>query len=183
MQTFLTQSLLPMTITMRACTASDLKDLQRISIDTFVETFGPHNTEENMKNYVATSLSAEQLAKEVGTPGSYFSFVFYDGELAGYLKLNEGDAQTDPMGENAFQIERIYLLKRYQRKGIGKFLVEYSLGVAREHKRNPVWLGVWEHNHDALAFYRKMGFVETGAHEFDLGDDHQRDLIMELKLE
>ena len=61
--------------------------------------------------------------------------------------------------------------------------MDFSLNVAKEQQRNPIWLGVWEHNPKALAFYRKMGFVETGAHEFDLGDDHQRDLIMELRVE
>jgi ribosomal protein S18 acetylase RimI-like enzyme len=41
-----------------------------------------------------------------------------------------------------------------------------------------LWLGVWERNPRALAFYRKWGFDVVGEHTFRLGDDPQRDLIM-----
>lgn len=41
-----------------------------------------------------------------------------------------------------------------------------------------VWLGVWERNPRAIAFYRRSGFVEVGEHVFQLGSDPQRDVIM-----
>ena len=45
-----------------------------------------------------------------------------------------------------------------------------------------VWLGVWERNPRAIAFYRKCGFVEDGAAVFVVGTDPQRDVIMSLTL-
>ena len=41
------------------------------------------------------------------------------------------------------------------------------------------WLGVWEHNPRAIAFYRKWGFTPVGEHCFAVGDDPQRDVILE----
>lgn len=41
-----------------------------------------------------------------------------------------------------------------------------------------VWLGVWERNARAIAFYKKYGFVERGEHVFLLGHDRQRDIVM-----
>jgi ribosomal protein S18 acetylase RimI-like enzyme len=41
-----------------------------------------------------------------------------------------------------------------------------------------VWLGVWERNPKAIAFYKKFGFREVGAHVFPLGSDPQRDVVM-----
>jgi len=41
-----------------------------------------------------------------------------------------------------------------------------------------VWLGVWERNPRAMAFYKKFGFGEVGDHVFPLGTDPQRDIIM-----
>ena len=41
-----------------------------------------------------------------------------------------------------------------------------------------MWLGVWEENHRANAFYRKHGYAEVGEHVFMLGADAQRDLIL-----
>jgi ribosomal protein S18 acetylase RimI-like enzyme len=41
-----------------------------------------------------------------------------------------------------------------------------------------LWLGVWERNQRALAFYRKWRFDVVGEHTFKVGDDPQRDLLM-----
>jgi ribosomal protein S18 acetylase RimI-like enzyme len=41
-----------------------------------------------------------------------------------------------------------------------------------------VWLGVWEHNPRAIAFYKKYGFISVGEHPFPLGGDLQRDIVM-----
>ena len=52
------------------------------------------------------------------------------------------------------------------------------LRLARERAADHLWLGVWEHNPRAIAFYRKYGFREVGEHVFQLGRDPQRDLIL-----
>ena len=46
-----------------------------------------------------------------------------------------------------------------------------------------IWLGVWELNHRALAFYRTGGFGKGGARLFRLGDDVSTDLIMHRPVE
>ncbi|GAY79036.1 negative regulation of sporulation, septation and degradative enzyme [Sporolactobacillus inulinus] len=45
-----------------------------------------------------------------------------------------------------------------------------------------VWLGVWEKNEKAIAFYKKFGFVQNGAHSFYMGDEEQTDFIMKNPL-
>ena len=44
--------------------------------------------------------------------------------------------------------------------------------------RFTLWLGVWERNVRAQAFYRKQGFTVVGSQIFRLGSDPQRDLVM-----
>ena len=160
----------------------DLDVLRSIAIRTFTETFGPVNTEENMKIYLDESLNRETLKKEVETEGAYFYFAKCDGQIAGYLKVCVGAAQTDPMGEDAFQVERIYVIQEYQRKGIGRALLNKALELAKQFKKKFAWLGVWEYNPKALAFYKSFGFVQTGSHVFLLGTDPQTDLIFQLQL-
>ena len=53
--------------------------------------------------------------------------------------------------------------------------------VAKEQEKSSVWLGVWEKNDAALNFYKKLGFEAVGEHVFQLGDDPQRDIIMQKK--
>jgi ribosomal protein S18 acetylase RimI-like enzyme len=41
-----------------------------------------------------------------------------------------------------------------------------------------LWLGVWERNDRARAFYTKCGFVDAGEHIFLFGSDPQTDRVM-----
>lgn len=82
------------------------------------------------------------------------------------------------MGADSLEVERIYVKKKFHKKGLGKLLLEKAFDVAAELEKKKVWLGVWEHNENAIVFYKKKGFVQTGAHPFYMGDDKQIDLIM-----
>ncbi|MFN0097433.1 MAG: GNAT family N-acetyltransferase [Gemmatimonadaceae bacterium] len=50
--------------------------------------------------------------------------------------------------------------------------------AARHAGAEPLWLGVWERNPRAIAFYRKFGYADVGAHVFVVGTDPQTDRIM-----
>jgi len=167
-----------LTIDIRKCTLEDLTLLQDISVGTFHETFKDQNSTESMKAYLDRAFNLNQLEKEMRNSSSEFYFVYYNGEIAGYLKVNTDDAQTEMVGHASLEIERIYVKGRYQKHGLGKLLLNKAMDIAlARHKRN-VWLGVWERNENAIAFYKKMGFVQTGSHSFYMGDEEQRDYIM-----
>lgn len=154
-----------------------LEKLRTISIATFVDAFGAVNSPENMKDYLDRSFSAPHLLKELEAEGSYFYFAKFAGRTIGYLKLNIGKMQTDMRSENGMEIERIYVVSDMQGKGVGGRLIDFSLAKARDFSRDFVWLGVWDRNFSAIDFYKKKGFVQTGAHPFYLGSDLQTDLI------
>ena len=61
-------------------------------------------------------------------------------------------------------------------------LMETALRRAREEDSAGIWLGVWEHNYPAQAFYKTFGFSQVSAHTFVLGQDVQTDLIFYKKL-
>jgi len=167
-----------MTIALRTCTHEDLNKLQEISYDTFNETFKDQNSPENMNAYLAKAFTLEQIEKELSNISSHFFFVYFNNELAGYLKVNTNDAQSEEMGEESLEIERIYIKSKFQKHGLGKYLFNKALELAVANNKKRIWLGVWEKNENALAFYKKMGFIQTGAHSFYMGDEQQTDFIM-----
>ena len=135
-----------------------------------------------MHHYIHENLSLKKLEKELKNPNSEFYFAENNQQILGYLKLNFADAQTENTHNNAFEIERIYVLKEYFGLKIGQILFEKSLEIGRKRKQDYVWLGVWEENHRALKFYQKNGFEVFGEHIFVLGNDRQTDLMMKLNL-
>lgn len=167
-----------MTIDIRKCTLEDLGLLQDISVGTFHETFKDQNSPESMKAYLDRAFNLNQLEKEMRNSSSEFYFIYYNGEIAGYLKVNTDDAQTEMMGHDSLEIERIYVKSRYQKHGLGKLLFNKAMDIALARNKRNVWLGVWECNENAIAFYKKMEFVQTGSHSFYMGDEEQRDYIM-----
>ena len=171
-----------MNMSIKKCTLEDVHELQKISSLTFTETFEEQNTPEHMHAYLEKAFNLPQLGKELANPSSRFFFVLVDGQVAGYLKLNTDDAQTEDMGAEALEVERIYISNNFQKLGLGKQLMEKALQMAVELGKKKIWLGVWEHNANAIAFYQRKGFVKTGEHSFFMGDDEQIDWIMVKEL-
>ncbi|MGQ3478140.1 GNAT family N-acetyltransferase [Paenibacillus sp. TY11] len=167
-----------MTINIKKCTLEDLRKLQEISYETFNDTFKHQNSTENMNAYLERAFNLEQLEKELSNISSQFFFVYFNNEVAGYLKVNTNDAQSEEMGDESLEIERIYIKNKFQKHGFGKYLLNKAMEIAMEHKKKKIWLGVWEQNENAIAFYKKMGFVQTGVHSFYMGDEEQIDFIM-----
>jgi len=167
-----------MTINLKSCTLEDLQTLQEISLDTFNETFKEQNSPENMSAYMEKAFNLEQLKSELSNPSSQFFFVYYHDEVAGYLKVNTTDAQTEEMDNDSLEIERIYVKNKFQKLGLGKYLFNIAIEMAVDSSKEKVWLGVWEKNENAIAFYKKLGFVQTGEHSFYMGDEEQTDFIM-----
>ncbi len=167
-----------MTINIKQCTLQDLQELQEISYETFNETFKHQNSPENMDAYLKKAFTLKQLEKELSNSSSQFFFVYFQNEVAGYLKVNINDAQSEDMGDESLEIERIYIKKKFQKHGLGKYLLNIAIESAMKRNKKKIWLGVWERNENAIAFYKKMGFVQSGSHSFYMGDEEQTDIIM-----
>lgn len=165
-----------------SCPLEELPRLQDLAIRTFEDTYAAHNTPEVMADYVKQSFNESQLARELGHPGSEFYVLTEGDEWIGYIKLNEGEAQTDPRTDNVLEIERIYVDRAHHRKGYGKVLLQKAIAVGRAKNKDRIWLGVWEHNPRAIAFYESQGFVKNGTHVFMIGGEAQSDWVMELEL-
>ncbi|MBB5178736.1 ribosomal protein S18 acetylase RimI-like enzyme [Planomicrobium koreense] len=165
-------------MTIKKCNLENASELQRISVETFTETFKEHNSPEHLNAYLEKAYNLEALKQELANPSSHFFFVYWEQEIAGYLKVNMDKAQTEAMGSGSLEVERIYVKQHYQKHGLGKALLNKAFEIALDEKKQAIWLGVWEDNTNAIAFYQKKGFVQTGSHSFFMGDDEQVDLIM-----
>lgn len=165
-------------ISIKKCSIKDLRILQEVSIETFTDTFKEQNSPENMKAYLDKAYALEKLENELSNTSSQFFFIYLHEELAGYLKVNTDDAQTEEMNDDSLEIERIYVRSKFQKQGLGKYLMNKAIELATESRKNVIWLGVWEKNQNAIAFYSKNGFIKTGAHSFYMGDEEQVDYIL-----
>lgn len=166
----------------KECNLEDIEKVKYISIKTFYETFAAENTEEDMNNYLKENFSDEKLSDEIGNSYSKFYIVENNEEVVAYMKINFDKAQTEEGHNNTIEVQRIYVLEDFKGKRIGKTLIQKAIEIGETNKVDYIWLGVWEHNTKAIAFYEKLGFKKFDTHIFKLGDDEQVDNLMKLVL-
>jgi len=164
----------------QASSSEDVKILQELGRDTFLEAFSDDNTTENINNYVEKNFTKEKIYKECLNKESLFYMIKRNGVAVGYLKLNYGDSQKEPLGNKALEIERIYIFRAFQGNKLGNLLIQKSIEVAQNKALDFIWLGVWENNLKAIGFYERNGFIPFGSHDFQFGNELQRDILMKL---
>lgn len=160
----------------RSASAADNLLLAELGRQTFLDSFGPDNTSENMAAYLAASFGPEKQAAELADPAITFLIAEVGTEAVGFARLREGQPG---MG---MEIVRFYSHQDWIGRGVGSALMQACLACARERGCDLLWLDVWEHNPRAQAFYRKWGFEVVGTQRFQLGDELQTDLIMQRRI-
>lgn len=162
----------------RIAQPSDASALAHLAESTFRDTFAAVNTAANMDAHCRAHYGAEVQRREIADAAMLTFVAEHDDGLVGYAQLRFGSAPACVAGDTPGEIQRLYVHRDWHGRGIAQELMRASLDALRERGSDVAWLGVWEHNPRAIAFYRKFGFVEVGDHVFQVGDDPQRDLVM-----
>lgn len=162
----------------RRASIEDAQLLAELGAQTFDETFAKDNSPEDMAGYLAESFNVGRLTEELIDPLSVFFIAEVEGSAAGYAKLHPGAVSAGVNGPRPIELVRLYVAQEWHGRGVGPALMQRCLEEARGLGFQTMWLGVWERNHRAQAFYRKWNFQEVGEHIFQLGSDPQRDIVM-----
>ena len=165
-------------IRVRPATHGDAAALAGLAERTFRATFAAFNSPANMDAHCAQAYGESIQAFEIASPAMQ-TFVSDDrGGLAGYCQLRWAGAPGCVTARRPAELQRIYVDGDYHGRGVAQALMSQVLAAAASGGADVVWLGVWENNPRAIAFYRKLGFERVGEHVFRVGDDPQTDWIM-----
>ena len=165
-------------LAIRQATTADAALFAELARSAFVDTFARDNTPEDMAAYCAEAFGEETQRREIADERNIVLIAERSGDVVGYAMLRTGDVPESVADRNAIEIARLYSVARVIGTGVGAALMQRCLDIAVERGHRSVWLGVWEHNPRAIAFYEKWGFVDVGAKSFVLGKDHQTDRVM-----
>lgn len=169
-------------MTIRPAVSADASALAELAARTFHETFAADNRPEDMAAHAAESYGPALQAREISDPDIVTVLVHVDEELVGFSQLRRGLAPACVRGEAPVEVWRFYVAKQYHGKGIAQALMARVDADAQQMGARTLWLGVWERNERAKAFYRKCGFVDVGAHVYMVGSDAQTDRIMKREI-
>lgn len=168
--------------TIRRATPSDAKALAELAERTFREAFSDTNSTEDMDLHCTAYYGESLQSAELSDP-DYVTFVAEtDGQLIAYAQMRFGVPPACVPDTQAGEIQRLYVEQDWHGKGLAQQLMQTCLDTIHARAIDTAWLGVWEHNPRAIAFYRKFNFSECGEHVFVVGNDPQRDIIMKTSV-
>jgi diamine N-acetyltransferase len=154
----------------RRATPEDAAALAEIASSTFVDAFGAMNDPGNLAMYLAQAYGEPQQRGELADPDLVTLVAEEGGALVAY-------AQVRRDGANA-ELARFYVRRAHHGRGLAQRLMRETENAARAFGAQSLWLGVWEKNPRAIAFYAKCGFADTGSKPFIVGNDVQTDRVM-----
>jgi diamine N-acetyltransferase len=183
-------------VVIRRGAPGDAAPLAALAERTFRDTFAADNTAADMDAYCATAFGADIQGRHLVDREIDTLVAVEDGALIGYAQLRPGapPVMGDPENPNhplpppprvpraAIELWRFYVDRLHHGRGVAAALMDASVDAARARGAGTMWLGVWERNLRAQAFYGKVGFVDVGAQQFVLGTDVQTDRIMARSL-
>lgn len=166
------------TCTIRRAVPADAEALADLAERTFRDTFATDNRPEDMALHLAQSFGPERQLAEI-TSAEYVTFLAVrEGRPVAFAQLRHGETPPCVTSTRPVELLRFYVDQAWHGRGVAGQLMRVVLEEAATVGAADVWLGVWEHNPRAIAFYRKFGFVDVGAKEFLVGTDLQTDRVM-----
>ncbi|MEO0351287.1 MAG: GNAT family N-acetyltransferase [Cyanobacteria bacterium P01_A01_bin.15] len=165
-------------ITIRQAYSDDAEALARTAKHIFRETFATENNLTDMEFYCSKSFGTEIQRQEILDPNWATILAEVEGQLVAFAQVRLHSPKACVAADQPSELHRLYVQKEWHGRGVAHKLMSNILSTALATGADYIWLGVWEHNPRAIAFYGKYGFRVVGEHIFQFGSDPQRDLVM-----
>lgn len=172
----------PSMITIRQAHPDDSEDLAHIAEYTFRETFSTENNLTDMALYCSKNFGAEIQRQEILDSNGVILLAEAEDQLVAFAQVRLYAPKECVVAEHPSELHRLYVEREWHGRGVAHKLMSKILSIASDAGADHIWLGVWEHNPRAIAFYRKYGFSVVGEHVFHFGSDPQRDLVMMVEV-
>lgn len=165
-------------IIIREANIPDAEALSQFAEMSFRDTFTDQNRIEDMNAHCCNAFSLQVQEKELSSPDNITLLYEIDDQLVAYAQIKFGESPNCFVSNRSGEIRRFYVDRNWHGRGVAQTLMDRSFQLLKKHKADTAWLGVWEKNLKAIAFYKKFKFTVVGERMFLLGSDEQRDVIM-----
>lgn len=174
----------PPSVRLRRCVAGDEEALAAVGVASFLETFAGVLEGADILRHCQAEHAPARYAQWLADPrcAIWLAEVAPGAAPVGYLVLAPAALPVSDPQAGDRELKRIYLLHRFHGNGIGAALLRAAIDDAVAQAAPRLLLGVYAHNHAALAFYRKSGFEAVGTRRFRVGEREYDDCILALPL-
>lgn len=168
----------------RQAAAADVPDLARVAQRTFPLACPPTTPAADIQQHISNELNERAFLAHMDSPVTEFHVaVAGDGQIIGYLMLVATAAGApDLPGTQPLEVRRIYVDEAWQGQGVGAALMDLAVTRAHSQQLDCLWLGTNQENHNAVAFYRRLGYEHVGTRTFQVGCSVECDFVLARSL-
>ncbi|MEO7432675.1 MAG: GNAT family N-acetyltransferase [Dokdonella sp.] len=156
---------------------SDAPELSVFAERCYRDTFASANTTADLEAFVAATYSLTLQETELANAAIITLLGHANESPIAFAQLRLGTPPECVDANDSIELQRFYVCRAAQGCGVANELMAAVVSTVRALRSNVLWLGVWEHNARAMAFYRRHGFADVGSHVFRMGSDGQIDRI------
>jgi GNAT superfamily N-acetyltransferase len=165
-------------VNIRIALVADAAVVADLARRTFYETFAATNNPADMDLHLAQAYGIDQQTRELTDRDITTLLVEEGGRAIAYAQVRGDHVPECVTGPDPIELWRFYVDRDWHGRGIAQPLMDRVRSEARRRGAKTLWLGVWERNDRARAFYAKCGFADAGEHIFLFGTDPQTDRVM-----
>lgn len=153
--------------------SEDISTVQQLAREIWEEHYLPIIGQQQIDYMLDLFYSTEKIQKEL-EEGVYWEILYLENEAIGYLVCE--------VEEENIQLSKLYLKSKVRGRGLGKFLIDRAIEIAKENNKNSIRLNVNKNNTQSIAFYERVGFLKVEEGVFDIGNGYfMDDFIYEMK--
>lgn len=154
-------------VLIRRASEADFESLRQVAIQSYLDHYSDIWAPENLARYLDYAYS-ETVFREFLTDADTLVWVAASGErLLGY-QVVKANLLLAPGMPGGCQLKRLYFLAGATRMGLGRALLDIAVAEARQLGRSYIWLDVMKCSPEAVAFYKRAGFVVHSDKSFQL---------------
>ena len=153
-------------ISIKRATEKDYQSIVDIGKVSVAEAHKGACSAEDMYDFLERNYNDDAIKEELNDTNNIYHIIYYDGLPVGFSKIILNAAHPNIIAENVTKLDRIYLLKEYYGLKLGRELLNFNIGLARDHHQSGIWLYTWIGNDRAINFYGRAGFEIIGSHKF-----------------
>lgn len=129
----------------------------------------------NQIDYMLSWMYSISKLEENFDIGDEFYLLKLNKNFAGYIHLEKLSGEKT-------KIQKIYLLPKFHKQGIGKWMLNYVINLLKEKNTSLIELQVNRTN-TAVKFYLNFGFQIIESKDFDIGGGYyMNDYIMQYRI-
>ena len=169
-------------VLLRRATVTDDDLLADLSGRLFEQSFGPDNDPDDVRQHVENALMIDSRQAVSDAERRVWIAEDESGTPIGYTVVRRGSTADGVWADETAEVQRFYVDRAWHGRGVAQALMRLCVDQALNWNADELWLGVWEKNPRAIAFYEKSGFRIVGRQTFVLGRDVQQDFVMSRPL-